>query len=146
MPSHKPTHPNTKQEATQMTQDTRKRTQANEKADLIFPVARVLRYMKNDRLADKISIKSAVFLTTILEYLTAEMLELAGERSADDKKKNKRKMIKPRHISLALNGDEELKEVIGKHVIIPTGGVIPFIHPDLDLKSKKKLPKSQEEE
>lgn len=143
MPSHKPAQPPVKQEFTQVTQDVRKRIQASQKADLIFPVARIFRQMKSNRLADKISIKSGVYITTILEYLTAEILELAGENAIADEKRKKRIMIKPRHITLAFNGDEELKKLIARHVIIPTGGVIPYIHPQLDPKSKKKLATTQ---
>jgi histone H2A len=138
MPAKKSITPkkNSKAEETQITQDEKKRMQSNKKADLIFPVARLLRQMKDDRLAYKVSAKSAVFIATVLEYMTAELLELAGENAADDKKK--KKMIKPRHIHMAVNSDEELKEYIGKNVIIPTGGVIPFIHPDLENPNKRK--------
>jgi histone H2A len=146
MPSHKPAQPPVKQEFTQVTQDVRKRIQTSQKADLIFPVARVLRQMKSNRLADKISMNSGVYLTTILEYLTAEILELAGENAIADEKRKKRIMIKPRHITLAFNGDEELKKLIARHVIIPTGGVMPYIHPSLDAKAKKKLPTTQKTE
>lgn len=138
MPAKKSMTPkkNSKPEETQITQDDRKRIRSNEKADLIFPVARLLRQMKDDRLAYKVSAKSAVFIATVLEYMTAELLELAGENAANEK--YKKKMIKPRHIHLAVSQDEELKEYIGKNVIIPTGGVIPFIHPDLEIPNKRK--------
>ena len=125
-----------KHDETQITQDERKRIRSSEKANLIFPVARLLRHMKDDRLAYQISVKSAVFLATVLEYMTAEVLELAGEKASEEK--NKKKMIKPRHIQIAVSTDEELKDYIGKNVIIPTGGVLPYIHPDLEPNNKRK--------
>lgn len=138
MPAKKSMSPKKSQkyEETQMTHDDRKRIRSSDKANLIFPVARLLRQMKDDRLAYKVSVKGAVFLATILEYMTAEVLELAGEKASEEK--YKKKMIKPRHIHIALNADEELKEYIGKSVIIPTGGVIPYIHPDLEPTNKRK--------
>jgi len=58
-----------------------------------------------------------------LEYLTAEVLELAGNAARD----NKKVRIIPRHILLALRNDDELNRLCHK-VIIREGGVIPNIH------------------
>ena len=66
-----------------------------------------------------------VYLAAVLEYLTAEVLELAGMSCRD----NKKKRITPRHITLAVRNDEEINKFLGLgSVTIPEGGVLSNIH------------------
>jgi len=58
-------------------------------------------------------------LAAVLEYLAAEILELAGNASRD----NKKHRIVPRHIQLAVRNDEELNKLL-HDVTIANGGVI----------------------
>jgi histone H2A len=93
------------------------------KAGLQFPVGRISRFLKKGKYATRVGAGAPVYLAAILEYLTAEVLELAGNAARD----NKKTRIVPRHIQLAVRNDEELNKLFGG-VTIAQGGVLPNIH------------------
>lgn len=93
------------------------------KAGLQFPVGRIARYIRKQRVATRIGAGAPVYLGAVLEYLAAEILELAGNAAKD----NKKTRIVPRHIQLAVRNDEELNKLLGK-VTIAAGGVLPNIN------------------
>ncbi|XP_043540212.1 late histone H2A.2.2-like [Chiloscyllium plagiosum] len=92
------------------------------RAGLQFPVGRVHRLMRKGNYAERVGAGAPFYLVAVLEYLTAEILELAGNAARD----NKKTRIIPRHLSLAVRNDEELKKLLGA-VTIAQGGVLPNI-------------------
>uniref|UniRef100_A0A4W3HUL1 MacroH2A.1 histone n=1 Tax=Callorhinchus milii TaxID=7868 RepID=A0A4W3HUL1_CALMI len=102
------------------------KTSRSAKAGVIFPVGRMLRYIKKGHPKYRIGVGAPVYMAAVLEYLTAEILELAGNAARD----NKKGRVTPRHILLAIANDEELNQLL-KGVTIASGGVLPNIHPEL---------------
>ncbi|CAL4901161.1 unnamed protein product [Urochloa decumbens] len=96
------------------------------KAGLQFPVGRIGRYLKQGRYSQRIGSGAPVYLAAVLEYLAAEVLELAGNAARD----NKKNRIIPRHVLLAIRNDEELGKLLAG-VTIAHGGVLPNINPVL---------------
>ncbi|XP_046856762.1 core histone macro-H2A.1-like [Xenia sp. Carnegie-2017] len=109
----------------------RARSTRSQKAGLIFPVSRVHRFLRKTTHHYRIASGAPVYQAAVMEYLTAEILELAGNAARD----NKRSRIIPRHILLAIANDDELHKLL-RGVTIAQGGVLPKIHPEL-LKKRK---------
>lgn len=96
------------------------------RAGLLFPVTRTKLFFKG--LKVRIGMGAPVYLAAVLEYLTAEVLELSGNVTRDVKKIR----ITLRHIHLAIDGDEELSKLTTKNKIMLSGaGVTPNIHSSL---------------
>jgi histone H2A len=104
----------------------------SEKAGVTFPVSRITRHLKQGRYASRIGAGAPVYLAAVLEYLCAEVLELAGNIAKDCH----RTRIIPRHMQVAIRNDEELNKLL-EHVTIANGGVIPNIHNALLPKKSK---------
>ncbi|XP_036279243.1 core histone macro-H2A.1 isoform X7 [Pipistrellus kuhlii] len=86
------------------------KTSRSAKAGVIFPVGRMLRYIKKGHPKYRIGVGAPVYMAAVLEYLTAEILELAGNAARD----NKKGRVTPRHILLAVANDEELNQKQGE--------------------------------
>ncbi|KAF8461124.1 histone H2A [Kalaharituber pfeilii] len=111
------------------------------KAGLAFPVGRVHRLLRKGNYAQRVGAGAPVYLAAVLEYLAAEILELAGNAARD----NKKTRIIPRHLQLAIRNDEELNKLLG-HVTIAQGGVLPNIHQNLLPKKTAKAGKGASQE
>lgn len=111
------------------------------RAGLQFPVGRVHRLLRKGNYAQRVGAGAPVYLAAVLEYLAAEILELAGNAARD----NKKTRIIPRHLQLAIRNDEELNKLLG-HVTIAQGGVLPNIHSVLLPKKTAKDEKGQSQE
>ena len=105
------------------------------RAGLQFPVGRLARYLKEGGYASRVGGAAPVYMAAVLEYIVAEVLELAGNAAKD----NKKMRIIPRHIQLAVRNDDELNSFFG-NAIIASGGVLPNINAALlpEKKGKKK--------
>jgi len=110
-----------------------KSTTRSAKAGLQFPVGRIARYLKKGGYATRVGGGAPVYMAAVLEYLAAEILELAGNAARD----NKKARIVPRHIQLAVRNDEELNKLLS-NVTIASGGVLPNVHAVL-MPSKKDM-------
>ncbi|ESW15969.1 hypothetical protein PHAVU_007G118400 [Phaseolus vulgaris] len=115
---------------------TKKPVTRSVRAGLQFPVGRVGRYLKKGRYAKCVGTGALVYLVVVLEYLAVEVLELAGNAARD----NKKNMIIPRHVLLAVRNDEELGKLLFG-VTIAHGGVLPNINPVLLPKKTDKASK-----
>ncbi|NXM11766.1 H2AX protein, partial [Ploceus nigricollis] len=110
------------------------------RAGLQFPVGRVHRLLQRGKYADRIGSGAAIYLAAVMEYVTAEVLELAASTAHE----NRKTRILPRHIQLAVRNDDELNKLFAC-VTIPQGGVMPNILSQLlPKKSSGNVTSSQE--
>merc|ERR1712080_499830 len=107
------------------------------RAGLQFPVGRVSRFLRKGRYAQRVGAGAPVYLAAVLEFLAAEVLELAGNAPRD----NKKRRIVPRHLQLAIRNDEELNKLLAG-VTIAQGGVLPNIQAVLLPKKSEKAAKA----
>uniref|UniRef100_A0A7S3DG10 Histone H2A n=1 Tax=Palpitomonas bilix TaxID=652834 RepID=A0A7S3DG10_9EUKA len=116
-------------------------TTRSSKAGLTFPVGRIHRLLKQWAFRNgRVGGTAAVYAAAVLEYLCSEVIELAGNAAQDMKVKR----VAPRHLQLAIRGDEELDHLI--KATISGGGVVPYIHKFLLNKTGKGKKKGAKEE
>lgn len=133
-------YPRPPQPHTQMAPIDNKSKSRSERAGLMFPVGRIDRKLHEGRYGARIGSGAPVFLAAVLEYIVAEVFELAGSAASKDHKVR----ITPRHIYLAIKSDEELRQLF-KNVTIPGTGVKVGIHEFLTGNKGMKLDDEDEE-
>lgn len=101
------------------------------RAGLQFPVGRVSNIIRKHMTSERLTNTAPVYLSAVLEYITAEILELAGNGARDMKKIR----INTRHILLAIKNDYELNKLFSKVTL--SGGVTPNIQVQFLAKKNK---------
>ena len=86
---------------------------ASSRANLVFPIPRVMGLMKKDRLNKRVGKSGAIMMTGLLECITSKIL-LAASDAADDAKK---KTIKADHVRRAIEDDDQFAELLSKITI-----------------------------
>jgi len=119
----------------------KQKTDRSAKAGLVFSVSRVENIIR-DNFNDRVGEGAPVYLTAVLEYITAELLELSGNAARDYRKNT----IQPRYLMLAIENDMGLKK-LAQNVDFDVlgGGVVPNIMPallrNIESKTKKSTPR-----
>lgn len=118
--------------------ETVKGVSRHDKASIIFPPAitdRFIRNGENGYTKIMITADAPVFMASVLEYLTGEILIMACTLSND----NKRVRITIRDLELSVRNDIELNKLFIDHNLkFLGGGVVPFIHESLLVKKPRK--------
>jgi histone H2A len=111
-----------KEKDKQQRKEERKKSKAI-RAGLTFPPSRFQKQLKRGAYAPRIGFGAGLYMAAIVEYLCAEVLELAGNAAKD----NNRLRVSPRHVMLAVRNDDELNRLLDR-VHIANSGVIPSVH------------------
>ena len=101
------------------------RKSVHSRCDLTFSVARCARLIRRDRNNTRIGLGAAIFAAAVLEFLTAEILLLAGDAAEAHKKKT----ILPRHIMIAMRTDEEFSKLF--HTVLIAEAGVPLRFPSM---------------
>jgi len=102
-----------------------KRKNRSSKAGLSVSVSRIEKLMRVLSNYERLGAGAPFYLAAVIEYLLAEIYELAGNEAKD----NKKIRIKPRHVFFAVFNDNEMSPLF-KHTIMSVG-VMPNIHVEL---------------
>lgn len=111
-----------------------KKVSQSKRAGLIFPVGRVGSQLRKGRYAARVSKSGATYMSAVLEYLVAEVLELSAKSVLQ---RGKGKRITPRALTLAVRHDADLGALL-KDVTLSRGGVVPKVEKALEKKKAGK--------
>ena len=96
------------------------------RAGITFPVGRIGRYMRKGSAhslsGGRVGRDAPVFMAAVMEYICAEILEIAGNATTADR----RKQMMPRHIELACRNDAEFSRFFQNKTFF-NGGTTPYV-------------------
>ncbi|XP_048357560.1 histone H2A-beta, sperm-like [Sphaerodactylus townsendi] len=95
----------------------RPKTSRSCRAGLIFPVGRIDRFLRAGDYAERIGSGASVYMAAVLQYLTYDIVDIAGNIAANDH----RRRIAPRHLLETIHCDSELQQVFGGAILPPQG-------------------------
>ena len=119
----------------------KKSTSRSAKAGLTMPVSRLRRHMKENAAIKRIGEGAPVFAAAVLEYISAEVIQTAG----DYVKEKNRKRITPADLSYAVRSDTELHKLMGGFHFF-TGDKMDDITFAVTLKADREEAKRKQEE
>ncbi|XP_045144891.1 histone H2A-Bbd type 1-like [Echinops telfairi] len=85
------------------------------RAELQFPVSRVERLLREGSYAQRLSSATPVFFAGVLEYLIANILEMASNEAHV----NHRIRITPEHVESAMDNNPQLTRLVDVAMIVP---------------------------
>jgi len=82
-------------------------TSKSQKAGLVFPVARINRFLKKNTTLKRVGSSAPIYMTAVIEYIVNEIIEIAGNITSDAS----RKTVSPEDLVKALRGDKDLAKL-----------------------------------
>ena len=104
----------------------------SQKAGLTFPIARINRHLKSQSGMKRIGGTSPVYMTAVVEYVVAEIMEIAGNIV----KEAKRKTMTPDDIARAVRLDGDLAKMFAGHKLF-TGDKLNKVCETITLQSRQ---------
>ena len=106
----------------------------SQKAGLVLPFSLFQQKFEENACEESVTNEGAVYMTAVIEYIMAEVLELAGNACRD----SRRLRIAPRDVQKAVREDEELNKLLGGLVVDVTTSSLPpkkKVEPPVDPKA-----------
>ena len=116
----------------------KKKQKQQDRYDLEFPIGRIGRMLRRGSYFGRISAQAPLYLASVLEFLTGEVLDLAAQKA----KQEERQRIVPTNIFAGIQQDKGLVDLF-QNIIISEGGFNENIPEELLHLKKKSRSRSQ---
>ncbi|EGW02413.1 histone H2A-Bbd type 1 [Cricetulus griseus] len=81
------------------------------RGQLQFSLDRIERFFRDGNFSQRLSASAPVFLAGVLEFLTSNILDLAGREAHA----NGTRLITPEHVTQVVQNNDQLREVFKEH-------------------------------